>query len=543
VAVLSSLIDKALVFRTASGRYSQHNLIQRFARKMLVNDVLLRDQVKDLYCKYFASYSEHAVSSHHTTHVGNGFLSHVTREIDNIKSAVVTCVESGKVELIGQFLFCLIRYYDRTGHAHQGIRFFSHLNDHFKIGNDNDDSEWSPLASRLYYYLGALLFRCSDYDHSREMMTRSLSILERQQDNSLKGDVLIGLGNICFRLGEYLDAKSYYVKSLLLHRAAENYSGIVAAQNNIANVARRLGDYIYAKQLYEDSFQVSKNNDDRLQSGMLLIHMGISASDLGDYNQARQYFTSSLEIFKEENELTAQARALCHLGDVELALGNCIIAKELLQESLGIRSKVKDVPGIAHSTYSLACLYALSAETEKAKNAYEECIFLFRDLRERYGLMMSLNGLAMVMMSSNGIHVSRPIITECVAIASDIGEKSSLVQGQILLGYSELKQNRMTEAENIFRNALEMVLEVDQLNPKLNALIALASVKYRGNNDEQKQARDLLEKLATEQFLTYDQKRLIEQITDEISLNQNLDMMTSKPARINSIIRHLLKHA
>lgn len=435
--LLSALMDKSLLRRTAADRYEIHELVRQYGAEKLAENPVEKKKVKDQHCSYYAEFLQ-AQEACLKRGQQKEALEAIGLEIENIRAGWHWAVANRREKDFenyreGLFLVHNMQSWfqegetvfrqaatslrkakekinsDRNidkmlGHvlARQGV-FCASLGHYDKarlimqeglvIFQDAAIRQSSPLSLN---YLGAIAWALGEYVEAKQLCRESLVITEKTGDRWKQAWVLEYLGMIAISLGDYVDAKVIAQRCLAVFREFGYRSGIAFSLNLLGIATHNLGEYEEAKQLCQESLQLAREIGDRWEEALSLEYLGVIAISQGEYTEAKALAQKSLDIFKAFSYRSGIAFCMNLLGTVARNLGEYTEAKQLHQEVLQTCKEMDYSLGIAMTSYYLGHTAFFLGEHTEARRLLTDSLTIARKLAYQRGITQSLNALGEV---------------------------------------------------------------------------------------------------------------------------------------------------
>jgi tetratricopeptide (TPR) repeat protein len=253
---IQTLLNKSLLYRSPTGRYEVHKLLQQFAAEKL--DLLLapdiaagsnlvsdRQQASQVasgvygrHSAYFAAYLQEQGAKWRTTWQFETFKA-ITQEIDNIRQAWSWAVAEPEPALVQQMAAELFWYYDRHSQYYEGKALFQLAVDCFCPSRQPAASWQAGLLLRWARFLT----RLTDYETARPIFVEATRFLRQSQEQSELALALNFWGDLERLCGDYDLARSLLAESLQLYREAGDSFDLARTLNHLAMVIQRQGEY------------------------------------------------------------------------------------------------------------------------------------------------------------------------------------------------------------------------------------------------------------------------------------------------------------
>lgn len=354
--ILSSLVMRSLLRRTATGRYDLHELIRQYAAARLAENPDHLQAAKDRHSSYYLGLLEaraEALRSGRQKEV----LAELTAEMDNIRAAWDWCVTRQRFSLVNRVSTVLWYVYelhnwwkegqDRFGNTAEAIRECiqdAGLGDEanlcalnamlahsayckFRLGRSEEAygvlASAAPLleagadrASAVYplCYLGIVCWEQGRFPEARESLQRSVELAQVYGERWCEGSAHEFLGIVAHEQGEYAEASQLLGESLLIARGLGDPLLIAHVLSYLGRTLRMQGQYAEAEQALRESVQVAREIDYRSGIGLGLDALALVMDAEGKHDEARLLFSESSSLFREVGDVYRQSRVLNHQG-------------------------------------------------------------------------------------------------------------------------------------------------------------------------------------------------------------------------------------
>ena len=376
--LLSSLLDKCLLRREASGRYQIHELLRQYANGKLDSSEI--EALPEEHCRYYCDFlAQRKLGTVERTQVETS--AEIEGELENIRTAWQYAVDHSQIDALKDaaapyFYFCQIqsRYLE-------SVKASGHAVDEFEKAGDV-----RGLAQALVYQ-GWMLIRIGRFDQAANGLERSRVLFEELQltpeygmgshpiapliilnviqgdfvravelGEQLKGDfadssdkqnlsfAYYGLTSAYLNHGQYEAALTNAKEAVKLTDDTGNHWFGAYCHIELGNVHRAMGHYSEAERHYRESLRIRKDYKDPEGIAVTAKHLGEISLILHDYQAAQQLYEQSLSIYQKLNDKGGLASAHHGLGQVAYRDGTPDVAAHHFREALGIASKINFVP-------------------------------------------------------------------------------------------------------------------------------------------------------------------------------------------------------
>jgi len=403
---LSALMNRSLVHRAQSGRFSIHSLLQQYAAEKLAEQEALEKEIQDRFCRYFVN----IVTQRETDLMGPRMLQvrdEIRWEMDNIRAAVNWASAHWPEQSAREMIISLVCFYAIHGWQ-EGVFAFRDLaqtRQAVLIARGRRDPSKDPvfLSARIHqaFYLCNLglitesdeisrecleelrqpglereLSVClqnlgvnasyrGEYEDSQDLLEEAI-ILGREYNHVMWPTYLFWLGNLYFQLGEYEQGLLTLQKSYDLFDRKGTLWGTAFALSKIAMAEDGLGEHARAKEHHQEALSEFDRLESKAGKAYALSRMSMSAYFLEQYSEAAQLAQQGYDAFDEIGHRWGICTSLCGLGFANIGLGDREKAKACFMDSLEESRPDQIVPQSLYALIGLACCMAQEGKEEKA---------------------------------------------------------------------------------------------------------------------------------------------------------------------------------
>ncbi|MDL1895584.1 XRE family transcriptional regulator [Anaerolineae bacterium CFX7] len=404
--LLSSLVAKSLVRRTATGRYDLHEMIRQYALARLEQDAARAYETRARHSEYYLRLAaEH--ESKLKSAAQQESIRELTVELDNLRAAWAWGIEREKFETVGQAVRAFGWYYEVTGLIYEGIAQMEALTRALQDTSREKANE--KIGGACLVQQGLLCFRSGDFAQATALYARAVALLRAANDPALLADALIFSGTINHLSGAYLESKKLIQEGLGYARESNDAWFVAYGVYNIGHVDsiigayekgyaqmqeglalwRKLGDphsislglnFLVETQIalgrpeeaiaaMHESIALCERTQNRWGMGTAYRYLGLAELARGDCAEAIRQLEASLEIFGEYFKGWDIAQTLIYLGETYLHLGDDVRAKTILRDSLRLARDIHSAPLALQALAGLAALALRAAPTVSPRGA------------------------------------------------------------------------------------------------------------------------------------------------------------------------------
>jgi len=433
--LLLALVDKSLLRRTETGRYTRHLLLWQYAAEKLAETPQEKEKIQDLHSNYYAAFL-HDREGRLKGGQQRESLAEIGLEIENIRAAWRWAVERGQINSLDQALESLFHFYDMRSWFQEGAEMFglaatslageqgSRGAEERESGGAGEHQETriskSPISNlqsqivwgKLLARQGWFTFQLGQHEPAETLLLQGLDLL-RQAGSTALGETIFSLnylGAVYRHLGQYEPAQKYLQESLLVCRETGDTFGLTVALNILGQVAYLQGDYPEAQRLCQESLGLKQKLGDRRGATFSFIYLGQVAYTLGEYPAAKAYFEESLAVCQEIGDRRGIALCLNYLGDVVQMMGEDQGARQLYEESLAIFKEIGNQWGVISAKIKLGIITDKLGETPAARVYLNQALKLALDIQAIPLVMDTLVGWAALLVKGGQVEQALEIL-------------------------------------------------------------------------------------------------------------------------------------
>ena len=369
LALISALVDKSLLTRSASGRYEMHVMLRQFVAEKLHQNQAEAEATQDRHCTYYTSFLHQRETELRGT-AQKEILAEIAVEIENIRAAWRWAIIHGKTREIEQALESLSYFYAMYSWFQEGVETFGRAAATLKKRAQQDvadGEQLSRLQGQILAQLGWFFLRQGFYDQARDLLQESIDIFQRLNEQEQIATPRHFLGILANQVGELAEARAQLQASLEIYRKNNNPWGMAWTLSNLAYTSATDEDEFFeATKLIQESLAIYKAIGNKQGIAIALNNLGYILYRQGDYSTAKQLITESLSLRREIGFPRGIAVGLNNLGHVTAALKEYDICKSCYYEALQLATTIEAVPLTLGALGGLAIPYHSQGKIERA---------------------------------------------------------------------------------------------------------------------------------------------------------------------------------
>jgi predicted ATPase/DNA-binding SARP family transcriptional activator len=395
--LLSDLMDKSLLSRDVSGRFSMHNALQQYAAEKL-EEAPNAVGVKDRHARYYVDYLLSLVDDLNGTDLVAARES-LRKVIGNLRAAMDWSVihwdqESARKAGDGFFVFYLVQGWHEGKDA---FNLLAQLIAEKRARSGNTDILWDPiyLHARVHYaFLCTLLGYSDEAEHISNECLEPCHTMGLESERSI---CLHNLGVIAQQQGEYEHSRAYLEEAI---RLGSEHPNIVFPTYYLwlGYVYFLLGDYSSGMACFQECYDLYDPKNTLWGKAFALSKMGLAADGLREYNLAMQYYQEALSIFERIEDFVGIAYTYSRLSVGEFFMGSFQQAIDYGQESYRMFRAINHRWGLGASLCRIGYAYLGLGEHQKAVACFDEALEITWGAKQLPLVLYALVGWACWMM-------------------------------------------------------------------------------------------------------------------------------------------------
>ena len=414
--VLSSLVIRSLIRRTATGRYDLHELIRQYVAARLAQDPQELETTQERHSLFYLGLLEEQ-GVRLQSHQQKEAVLELTRDMDNIRAAWDWSIATDEFMRLYQVSARLMHLFEvrnwfkeaestfrKTVAALQASMQGAELDPvhqvalqallahwgffRFRIGEGEEAYKiLSPSAAFLqmstghfaatysHLYLGIDCWILGKFSEANESFQASRALAQAYGESWYEALDTEFLGMIAIEQGEYIQARQYLTEAVALHRQVGDPSMTAHALSYLGRASQSLGEYREAEKFFRESLELSRENGYRVATGLALDGLGKIAYAEGHYEEAEPFFSESAHLFEEMGDIHRMSRTLNHRGLNRMSLGKTAAARDDFCTALHMSYQRGWIPT---TLYALTGLAALAGQSEVNSNLLALVCFILQ---------------------------------------------------------------------------------------------------------------------------------------------------------------------
>lgn len=333
--VLSSLVIRSLIRRTASGRYDLHELIRQYAETKLAEDsdeLHAAEERHSLYYLGLLEENETKLFSHDQLEA----KSELTGEMDNLRAAWDWSVNHKRFFRLYQVSFSMLYLLTMNDWFKEGMATFRKTVEAIRASLHDAGPDELRLQNALHAmqaHYGYFLFRQGMNAEAYAILKPSAAFFRTSAETAAICYSHWDLGIACWILGKFSEAEESFQVCLEFARKHGEKLQEVLAVEFLGRIAQEQGAFEQALPYFREALAAIRQLGDPSMTAHVLSYYGRLMESMGDYHEAQRLFRESLEFARKINYRFAIGLALDGLGKVSYGKGNYEEARAFYSES------------------------------------------------------------------------------------------------------------------------------------------------------------------------------------------------------------------
>ncbi len=407
LAVLSSLRNKSLLYRTDRDDYSLHEIISQYASLKLAENPEENERVKDQHAAYYVQYLakwEKALQSSQQLETLNRMAEVIEDLSQGWQHMVTDCrPRSGKsiqfcADLLHSALFSISGFYEQRCRSLEAIALFSESVEYLKtiqgeFEGTEDNSRFNSVLGHITAHLGLHHVYVRQFDKGRKYLEEAIQLLENSQSRVEKAQAQVMLAGTNLHQGQLQKSAALLEQSREVFRGAGQDWWYLLATISLATIYVSIRKLQEAQELFQEGFRLLEPGDLRL--GLPLRNGFAYVLSLnGDFARAEQLLQDNLQLSYPYGNHATTASILYELGRLALATHRSELAVEYMQKSIDLLGETRETPDLAmRRIYFGKCLAALP-DLRAARDQFRQGIKTGQRLDQFYLVYWGLLSIA-----------------------------------------------------------------------------------------------------------------------------------------------------
>jgi predicted ATPase/DNA-binding XRE family transcriptional regulator len=333
--ILSTLVNRTLLRRVATGRYALHELVRQYSADHLAADSQAHAAAQQRHYAYFLALVETAEKELKGSNQLE-WLEWLEQDYSNIRVALEWALKSDR-GAPGE---------ERALRLAGALRWFWRMRGHFHEGRD-----WLMQA----------LQTCSE------------------NPTVARASALLGLSMIMNILGDLGAALPQAEESAAIFRELGDQRGMAEALSEAGATLVWQGETTMAFARFEKALSMFRKAGDRWGEAQVLYRLGGTLVDYSSDSTGREMVEESARILEDLGEKYLYVYVLISLGVTEIELGNYPSARTRLEQGLAAATEIKHPGGVADALTYLGYVFRIQGEYLTAQSHFEAAYRVYQE--------------------------------------------------------------------------------------------------------------------------------------------------------------------
>lgn len=325
--LLSSLVDKSLLWVGEDGRFAMHPLVQAEAAARVRHDARKLGDLRSRHAGHYARQLSALAVEHAGDH--RPIVAALEAEMANCRHAWAHAVAAQQGDAVLKMGPAWRRYFMAAGRFEDGHRHFEAA---LALG---DRAELAHARAEVRAALAWLAMARHDVDGARVMGRRALDEAELVGATHLVADCSLTLGVALAEQLRFDDARLWFDRALQVAGLHGHRTEAARALNSLATLALRRGDHDEARALYERALAAFRDLGDHTNVTRLLMNIGTLRMGQLDWEAARESFEQALR-YGLAHDVTSL------LAPIEFSLGATLIELDELDAAANRLARARE---------------------------------------------------------------------------------------------------------------------------------------------------------------------------------------------------------
>lgn len=433
--LLSELVQRALLQRTAVGRYQLHPLLRQYAATRLRESPAESEAAHAACGRYYTDW----LCAEFANNMAGGAIetmAAVQAERDNIRGLFPTILAHASGEPLRQALHLIQNVYFASGPYQEDVALLEAAEAHLQSGASTPERE--VVRAHVLTSLGFVALRQGQIEAARRSFTASHALLAQMDALPRAGDATdpeLGLGMLAMVAGDYRAAGRYAERARARNEASGQQRNQAYAWYVRAEAAMSQGLLAAAHTAARNALALAHTNRAVWLTAFIRNQLGRIALGLGQYDEAEGHYAASYTVRQAFHDAEGMAAALLGLGEVAARRGEQERAVQRYRESLAQYAKTGDRGGTARARLELGRALAACGEERAAWREIQVALAEARAIDFQHVMLDALVQAAVVL-AANG-HLARAVVPLTQALVHPASRAETTRQAEELLARCE----------------------------------------------------------------------------------------------------------
>jgi len=329
LSILSTLVNRTMLRRTAAGWYDLHELIHQYCTDKLAAAPAEKSATLKRHCEFYLTMAETANQELQGRNQ-LGWLIRLDQEHDNLRVALEWTLADnrshGDSELALRLSAALRWFWRMRGHFHEGCDWLSEALRHCQDGR-------TEARARALAGISLLLNGLGDLGAARPPVEESVAIFRELGIEDGLAEALMIEGLTLLWQGESEKGRERTREALETYRKVGDRWGEAQALYRLGSYLADYGGASEGQTMLEESARILESFDEKYLYTSVLVALAIADMKLGNYDVAQLRFEGALTGSREIRHPWGIADVLTNIGCLYRIQGDFAMAQSRFQEA------------------------------------------------------------------------------------------------------------------------------------------------------------------------------------------------------------------
>jgi predicted ATPase/DNA-binding CsgD family transcriptional regulator len=386
LTTLAALIDKSLLRKTASERYTIHELLRQYGAEQL-EESGAADAVANAYSQYYANFIYRRAADLKGRRQLEA-MSEIDVDFENVRAGWNWAVKHCQLDTIATALEGIELYCELRDRKMESFLLFQAAQRHL--------AQETKLASHPTW--GQLLARTAlKAEDPQPQLENALQIARRCGDQKESAYCLNLLGQVAHRQRDYAKSRRLLEQSLVQYRQ-------VGDQYEIANALWDLMVYDYGggparfRARAEEGLHLRRDLGDKVGISWSVGAIAVAEAELGHFREAERLFFDRASLCQEMGNSHGVALSYAHLGRyIYFVPGKFDKARSYCEQALKIAKEINVLDAAGWAVSTLGLLACMEEEYVQAKHLCQQAadVNVLVDICDYAALGLSISAIGL----------------------------------------------------------------------------------------------------------------------------------------------------
>ena len=352
---------------------------------------------------------------------------------------------------------------------------------HFKLGGDKKN------ALRYLEFAAKSALQNTNLIKARKNYEEMLPLFSPDESPETMKTVYYQLGELTLRLSEYGPSKDYFSKAISYAQITNDPQLEGLAYCGIAELALAQNLIEEASSNYNRAKQALPDEDPNIQS-KLLLGMGKLSKLKADWQAALACFQKAYDYSSNAANFDLMGNSLYELGVIYLSLGAARQAHECFIAAQKNYQTVSNTADEASVLLALSQTYAIFMRPDDAHIANETAIEIYQKLGDQLGFAYALAQMGNLNLQQLAFDEAQKFILRSMPLFKDFHDPVGNARCQMLLSNIELAHGQLDNALKLTNQALIEYQKTDNFGAQVNLYNQLGKLSLLNGNLEAAQS-------------------------------------------------------